>query len=441
MYDWLKEVLPLNKWLTIGLAIVVSTFLGANAILLFSDKSIIPKTIYVHEYERVATGSFEEQLPKEALVAPSEVFTIFVKDEDTVDGWLVREGDAVQSGTELAKLNTTSSDEQRAIWESEKEAIERQITEINRTISSLETDRSSAQNSNNSDANQADTVTNNNEEQTVEVDINVDVDVDVQQDGAFAQAISHAEQELAEANKHLQVVEAQLAQKGATAIISPSEGIVSAIREENGGQIAIDIFSTQKIMITYATDEQWQDIQVDDRVRIQADGLKTSVEGVVLSIAQVPAPKNKWLDAYQALDPEELTNPLAYYEVRVQPNEPIENLPFGNNTNALILVNEAQDAVSVKSDWLYDRFEEKATAHIIAPPGYAVRTPVTIQFDWKTQSVLTDGVEPGSVVVYEPSISDYRYAPAVFFPMPIDLPTLDSVKNTGWKFYMKHLIF
>ena len=60
----LKEVLTLNKWVTIGLSIAIAAFLGANAILLFSEKSIIPKTIYVHDYERVATGSFEEQLPK-----------------------------------------------------------------------------------------------------------------------------------------------------------------------------------------------------------------------------------------------------------------------------------------------------------------------------------------------------------------------------------------
>lgn len=424
----------------IGLAIVISAFLWGNTILLFSDKSIIPKTVYVHEFERVAAGSYEEQLPKESLVAPSEISTIFVKDEDIVDGWLVKEGDAVKTGTELARLNTASADEQRMIWESEQEAIERQITDINRTISSLESDRSSARNNNDSDANQTDTVTGNKEEQSVEVDINVDVEVDVQQDGAFAQAISEAEQKLAEANNQLQIVEAQLAQKDTTAIISPIEGVVSSIRDENG-RLAIDIFSTQKVMITYATDEQWQDIQADDRVRLQADGLNVPVEGVVLSVSQVPAQNNKWLATYRALEPKEQVNPLAYYEVRVQPNEPIENLPYGNNTNAVILVNEAKDAVSVRSTWLNDRSEEKATAHILTPTGNVVKTLVSIQFEWQTQSILKDGVSPGSVIVYEPTISDFQYAPAVFFPMPWDLPTLDAVKKTGWKVYIKHLIF
>lgn len=431
----------LNKWLSIGLSITISAFLGANAILLFSDKSTITKTLYVHNFERVATGSYEEKYPKEALVAPAEISTVYVKDEDTVDGWLVQEGDVVQAGTELAHLNTTSADEQRSIWESEREAIERQITEINSTISSLQSDRSIAKDNNNSDTNQNDTVTGDNDEQSVEVDINVDVDVDVQQDGAFAQAISEAEQKLAEANRELQVVEAQLVQKGTTAIISPKEGIVSAIREDNG-RLAVDIYSTQKVIVTYATDEQWQDIQANDRVRIQADGLDTSVEGIVLSVAQVPATDSTWLNAYKALDPEEQTNPLAYYEILVQPNEPIENLPFGINTNADILVNEASDAVSIKSEWLHDRFEEKATAHVLTSNGYAIQAPVTILFDLETRSILNSGmVAAGSIIVHEPNISDYQYAPAVFFPMPMDFPTLDSVKNTGWKFYLKHLIF
>lgn len=428
----------MNKWVTIGLSIIISTFIGANAILLFSDKSIILKTVYVHEYERVANGSYEEQLPKEAIVAPTEIFTVYAREEATVDGWLVKEGDVVQAGTELAKLNTTTADEQRAIWEAEKAAIESQISDINSTIRSLESDRSSAQNDNNSNATQNDTVTDTN--QTVEVDINVDVNVNVQQDGAFAHAIAQAEQEVAEANKQLEIVEAQLAQEGTVAIISPAEGVVSAIRDTNG-RLAIDIYSAEKIMVTYATGEQWQDVQANDRVRIQADGLDVSVDGVVLSVAQVPAFENKWLDAYQALDPEHQKNPLAFYEVRVQPNEPIQRLPFGNNTNAVILVNEASDAVAVRSTWLHNRFEEKAEAHVLTSTGYATKQPVTIDFDMPTVSILSDGLDSGSVMVYEPKINDYRYAPAVFFPMPMATPSLDTVKNAGWKFYLRHLIF
>ncbi|MBW9234685.1 hypothetical protein JQK62_21025, partial [Leptospira santarosai] len=118
--------------------------------------------------------------------------------------------------------------------------------------------------------------------------VNVDVGVDVSQDGAFAQAIAEAEQKLSEVNQQLQVVDAQLAQEGAAAIISPVEGIVSTIRDKND-RLAIEIYSIDKIVVTYATDEQWQNVQADDRVRLQADGMDQSIEGTVTQVSQVPA--------------------------------------------------------------------------------------------------------------------------------------------------------
>ncbi|MGB3261056.1 efflux RND transporter periplasmic adaptor subunit [Paenisporosarcina sp.] len=428
----------MNKWITIGISVAVSAFLGANAILLFSDKSVISKDVYVHDYERLATGNFEESLPKESLVAPLDTTTVYVESEDTIQDWLVKEGDAVKAGDELATLNTSTADEQREVWESEKEALERQVTEINATISSLQSDRATAQSTSSSTGNATDNVTENTDDQTVNVDVNVDVGVDVSQDGAFAQAIAEAEQKLSEVNQQLQVVDAQLAQEGAAAIISPVEGIVSTIRDKND-RLAIEIYSIDKIIVTYATDEQWQDVQVDDRVRLQADGMEQSIEGTVTQVSQVPAQDSEFLTAYKALDPKDHKNPLAYYEVRIQPKELITNLPFGNNTNAMVLVNEAQQAVAVQSAWLNNRFDNKATAHVVNKYGYAVKTPITIAFDLKTRSVITEGLKAGSVVVYEPQINDYRYAPAIFYPMPMESPSWESAKAFGWKNYLKYL--
>lgn len=262
----------------------------------------------------------------------------------------------------------------------------------------------------------------------------------VTQDGAFAQAISQAQQKLSDVNQQLVVIEAQLSQEGAAAVISPVEGVVSKIRDKND-RLAIEIYSKDKIMVTYATDEQWQTVQVNDRVRLQADGIDQSIEGTVTEVYQIPAKDSEYLTTYKALDPKDHTNPLAYYEVRIQPNEPIENLPFGNNLNAMIIVNEAKQATSVRTDWLHDRLDEKAVTYVLNKDGHAVKTPVTISFDWKTRSVISEGVPAGSVTVYEPKISDYRYAPAIFLPMPIDSPSWKSVKGVGWKNYLKYLLF
>ena len=424
----------MNKWLAIGISISVSAFIGANAILLFSDKSIISKDVYVHEYERLASGDFEEALPKESLVAPLDIATVYVESEDTIQDWLVKVGDVVNVGDELATLNTSTADEQREVWESEKEALQRQVTQINSTITTLKSERTAASNS--SSGNVTDNVTENTDDQTVTVDVNVEVEVP--QDGAFAHAIAQAQQKLSEVNQQLQVVDAQLDQEGAAAIISPVEGVVSNILDKNG-RLAIEIYSIDKIVVTYATDEQFQQVQVDDRVRLQADGIEQSIEGTVTEVSQVPATDSEFLIAYKALDPKNHKNPLAYYEVRIQPKEPISNLPFGNNTNAMILVNEAQKAVSVQSAWLHNRFDSSANVFVVNKDGHAVKTPVTIAFDLKTRSVINEGLKAGSVVVYEPQLIDYRYAPAIFFPMPMESPSWESAKSFGWKNYLKYL--
>lgn len=429
----------MNKWLTIGISIAVSTFIAANAILLFSEKSVISKDVYVNEYERLATGDFVQSLPKESLVAPLDTTTVYVESEDTIQDWLVKEGAVVKAGDELATLNTSTADEQREVWESEKEALERQVTETNATIKSLQSDRATAQSSSNSTENATDNVTENTDDKKVNIGINVDVGVDVSQDGAFAQAIAEAEQKLSEVNQQLQVVDAQLAQEGATAILSPVEGVVSAIRDNND-RLAIEIYSIEKIIVTYATDEQWQDVKVNDRVRLQADGIDRSIEGTVTEVSQVPAKDSEFLTAYKALDPKDHKNPLAYYEVRIQPKEPITDLPFGNKTNAMVLINEAQKAVSVQTAWLDNRFDGSASAHVVNKYGYAVKTPVPIAFDLKTRSIISEGLKAGSVVVYEPQINDYRYAPAIFYPMPMDSPSWESVKAFGWKNYLKYLV-
>ena len=111
----------MNKMLTIGIAIVVSTFIATNAILLFSDKSEIARSYYVHEYDRVHESTYTKELEKESVVVPANEMTVTI-DVEAISDIVVLEGDIVQEGTELALLNTQSADAQRAHWESEQQA-------------------------------------------------------------------------------------------------------------------------------------------------------------------------------------------------------------------------------------------------------------------------------------------------------------------------------
>lgn len=81
----------MNKWLTIGVSIVVSTFIGANAILIYSDKSQISRTFYVSEYDRVYENTYAKELEKESIVVPANEMSVTINVE-AVNDIVVAEG-------------------------------------------------------------------------------------------------------------------------------------------------------------------------------------------------------------------------------------------------------------------------------------------------------------------------------------------------------------
>jgi len=429
-----------NKVTNIAIAVAMSAFLAVNFYLLFSDKSVITKSVYVERYERMTSSDHREELAKEGFVAPEETYTVYVGNDDTVDSWLVKEGDPVSVGDEIAILQTERAEGQRAVWEAEREALQQQTSSVRSMISVLESEREEAQSDSSSNVNRKDNVSENTTDKKVEVGLNVDVQVDVKQDGSFAQAIAAAEQDLAEIERQQTVVEAQLSQNpGRPALISPVDGIVSKVTR-TGSTLSVDIFSSQKVIVTYAKNDEWQKIRNGDQVLIQGDSIENAVEGTVLSVSEAPAIDNEWLQAYKVLDETKVKNPLAYYEVRILTDATDQSVPFGTNVNAIVIVNEALDVISVKEKWLHDLYKETAYAWIIDNEGRAKQVAIATPFKWKTRAVVSQGLNLGDVVVYEPALATYGYAPTLFMSLPTELPSKKQWRAFGWKNYVKYIL-
>jgi len=429
-----------NKVTNIAITVAISAFLALNFYLLFSDKSIITKSVYVDRYERMTSGDHREELEKEGFIAPVETYTVYVGNDDTVDSWLVKEGDPVTVGDEIAILQTERAEGQRAVWEAEREALQQQASSVRSMISGLESERESAQTDSTSNVNRKDNVSENATDTKVEVGLNVDVQVDVKQDGSFAQAIAAAEQDLAEIERQQTVVDAQLSQNpGRPALISPVDGIVSKVTR-TGSTLSVDIFSSQKVIVTYAKNDEWQKIRNGDKVLIQGDGIGNALEGTILSVSQTPAIDNEWLQAYKVLDATKVKNPLAYYEVRIVTDATDQSVPFGTNVNAIVIVNEALDAISLKEKWLHDLYKETAYAWIINNEGRAEQMAVATPFTWNSRAVVSDGLNLGDVVVYEPALVTYGYAPRAFMSLPTELPSKDQWRAFGWRNYLKYIL-
>lgn len=430
----------MNKFLAIGLSIAVTAFLAANAILLFSERSPVPKKLYVHEYERTYTSSYTERLPKEAVTAPLGATEIFIQDSDAIEQWIINEGDYVEAGTELALLNEAESEEQRAIWEAQEAALEEELQEVQSVLRDLETASSRQSRPTAGSTTNRDTVTTA-EGDTVELDVNVSVEVEVPQDGSYAAGIAQAEQRIASIETELAVVEAQLDQNTAKpALISPIEGVVGKI-DAGSMPMSIEIYSNEKLFMTYVVEEEWLEVSPEDRVFVHVDGLAQAMPATVLSVSQLPAKNSKWLEAYRALDPVDQANPIAIYEVLIITEEPItEAVPYGKTANASIVINEATDAVALNDSWLFDRYDGTGNVFVLNEEGRAESVPVTIAFDLDGKAVLSSGIKGGATVVDDDLLRRFATAPQVFLPFPSVQPDMEHAKTTDWRKYVEYLL-
>ncbi|WP_084244294.1 hypothetical protein [Planomicrobium okeanokoites] len=430
----------MNKYFIIGLSVAITAFLAINAILLFSDKSIVPKKIYVNEYERTYTSSYTEKLPKEAVTGPLAATEIFIQDSDAIEQWIINEGDYVEAGTELALLNEAESEEQRAIWEAEEDALNDELSEVRTVLRDLESAQSRQSRPTTGSSTNRDTTTTASGD-TVELDVNVQLEVEVPQDGSYAAGVAEAEQRIAALETQLAVVEAQLEQNTAKpALISPIEGVVGKI-DAGSMPMSIEIYSSEKLFMTYVIEEEWLEVNVDDRVFLHVDGIAQAMPGKVLRKSQLPADNSKWLDAYRSLDPVDQNNPIAIYEVLIMTEEPITDaVPYGKTANASIIVNEAADAVALKDAWIFDRYNGTGNVFMLNEEGRAEAVPVTIAFDLDGKAVLSEGVAPGATVIDSEILRQFAFAPQAFLPFPSIQPDIEHAKNTNWRRYVEYLL-
>lgn len=418
----------MNKWLTIGISIVVTTFIGANAILIYSDKSQISRTFYVSEHDRVVEKTFTQELEKESIVVPANEMSVTI-DVESVNDIVVAEGDRVEEGADLATLKTDFAENQRSLWETEKQAYTLEQSRLRTIIRDLESERSEATSSSAGDSQatggKADEI----------VDVNVQVDVNVSQDGNFAQGIADAKQKQAEVDRKLQIVDAQLAQdSGSLSLLSPISGTVSTI-EERSGNYFIHLYADEKSVITYVQESDWHNIEEGQIVKNYSTHREGVVEGSISDKTQVPANTSKWLTAYEQFG-QTIDGPV--YEVQIQLAEQLETLPFAANLNSVIITNQVENAVQINSKWLLNRSKNLAEVYTLTSEGRIARVPVTVPFDLKQHAILSEGPKNGDVVLNAEQKTDDAEA---FLPLPLDLPTWNSIKAVSWKDYLKYLTY
>ncbi len=115
-----------------------------------------------------------------------------------------------------------------------------------------------------------------------------------------------------------------------------------------------------------------------------------------------------------------------------------QSVPFGTNVNAVIIVNEALEAVSVKEKWLHNRYEASAFVWTIDDTGRATKVNIATPFSWKSRAVVWDGLQVGDVVIHQPNLRLYVDSPQTFMSIPTDMPTKSEWRTFGWRNYLKY---
>lgn len=430
----------LNKLFKIAISIVTVAFIATNIYILYSDQSEVPKIQYVQAYERMTAKDFKVERLKEAFIAPAETHTVYVKNEDAVDSWLVEKGDAVMTGQELAILNTDRVDGERGMWEAERTGLLEQELTLEKMKKELTSLRSEAKTNNSSNVNRKDDVKEVDGKTKIELGLNVGFTVDVTQEGAYTQAISAIDQQLSDITRQLEVLDAQLLRDDMRpALMSPVSGTISAITKQ-GNTLSVDIYSEERILVTYVEDGKWQELTEGQRVKIQGDTLESVVLGEVLSVSQIPAEKNPLLTTYEQLTVGKTDEKLTYYEVQIVPDESLENSPFAANVNAHITIDEALDAVSVHKTWARPDTKGRVEVTKLDELGKPATVTASTPFQSGERIVMTDGITEGELILHERALRNYETPPQLYLSFPDYIPTKKEFKKYGWRNYLKAML-
>ncbi|WP_088007316.1 HlyD family secretion protein [Indiicoccus explosivorum] len=452
----------MNKFLKATLIVTVLAFIAINAILMFGEKSVLIKRVYVHEYAQTFAEDYSKTLAKEALTVPGSELTISAAGTESVEQWLVDAGDRVEIGAELAVLDAAEAENQRAIWEAELKALKEEREEVEGALDDLEDElddqdssTTATETTRQNDDDDDDSTDDDDSDSEEAGDINVNVEVQVPQTGAFSAGIAQLEQQLAAIERQIDVVEAQLDQEfGEAVLLSPVDGVVGGV---DPALASVTIYSQDREFRTFVTEDQWQELAVGDEVFVQAAGLAEALPATIASISEVPAESDEWFHAYRVLSPETPDNPIAFYAVDVQlatpdaaaeadAEEPAVDpvtaaaaLPFGSTANAAITLDEAEDAVALPENWLVGRSEGAGFVFALTPEGYAAPVPVTVAFDLHGRTVLAEGLPPGVTALRDSELTEYLSPPAVFMPFPLESPDWEQAKEIPWRAYIPFL--
>ena len=106
------------------ITVLAILLVGVNLFLMIKDNSKVDKTLYVSSWTNAIEQDLEETMVTEGISAPQEEQSVYYDDsKGSFEGFMVKEGEAVSSGSELFYYKTDSYVDAIAHLEAEKESV------------------------------------------------------------------------------------------------------------------------------------------------------------------------------------------------------------------------------------------------------------------------------------------------------------------------------
>jgi len=210
---------------------------------------------------------------------------------------------------------------------------------------------------------------------------------------------------------------------------------VAAIKEE-AGALTFEIYSNEKAMYAYLSEKEWQKVEEGQTVDFKVKHVKDDLSGIVLE-KQTIATDDQTVWANELAKTAALPQPTNY-EVTLQQDAPLEDIPFSTTGKASIIVNEAFDSYKVDKSWLATAKKGNKKLYIINQDGKIQLIDVNVQFKTAKSAIFMDYLDEGTPMLSNEKRNLEAYT---FRTLPVEKIHWSHFKELTWKQYVKYIVF
>ena len=348
-------------WKTIMITVLAILLVGVNLFLIIKDNSKVDKTLYVSSWTSAIEQDLEETMVTEGISAPQEEQYVYYDDsKGSFEGFMVKEGEKVSSGSELFYYKTDSYVDAIAHLEAEKESVLKQLDGLEDRKDSLDRLLKSS--------------SAGMEEFFLMSESSIEIEI-----YETEAEINRLEGELEKYEDQIDSIDGKLPYLHE---ISDIDGTVKEINKDLSNPV-ITIASMEPIIEGKVPEAEHKKLQPGLEVLISLKNSNKNYKGIIETISAFPEGK-------PSVEKE------STYPFTVVLNEPIEDLVHGAHVDMKIITEEVIDAITVPSESVH-----KSKVHILQD-GKVAKREVKSGLKVKKTQEIESGLEVEEVVVREP---------------------------------------